>query len=217
MLFGALRPLISQASHVIVFVPDTEAEMAKAMEELDFYVERSSCFMARETDEIEPVPALPAGFELRTFRPGKDEGNWTRVRNEAFANLLGSQTPLVEDQVAKMTQEDGHLPQGMMILFHGDRAVGLVRGEDDEYEGQAAMNIGPLAILPEYQGQGLGRILLRSVIAFGKNKRYKQVVLSVNAENTGAKALYLKEGFVQVEGIRCFRFDTKRRKDEKDD
>ena len=206
-LFNALKPAIGGLGHVVVFVPDEDPKMAKAMDTLGFFVERSSCLLVRETNALQPLPALPEGFFLQVFRPEIDEGNWVHVRNQAFAQLLGSQTPLVEKQVVKMTQEDGHLSAGMMILFDKDRAVGLVRGADDEYEDQPIMNIGPLAVLPDYQGRGLGRYLLRVAIAFGKEKGYEKVVLSVNAENEHAKSLYVKEGFVQVEGIRCFRWN----------
>jgi mycothiol synthase len=208
-LFHALEPAISDLEHVIVFVSDEDPKMAEAMEALGFFVERSSCLLRRETKEIQPLPELPDGFSLQIFQPGIDESNWAGVRNQAFAKLLGSQTPLTEEQVVKMTQEDVHLPQGMMILFDRTQAIGLVRGADDEYEDQPIMDIGPLAVLPEYQGRGLGRYLLRAAISFGKQKGYGKVVLSVNAENERAKSLYLKEGFVQVEGIRCFRWNIK--------
>lgn len=209
VLFHALKPTMRDLEHVIVFVSDEDLEMPKAMEALDFYLERSSCLLIRESKEIQALPALPDGFSLQVFRPGIDEADWVNIRNQAFANLLGSQTPLSKEQVVKMTQEDVHLEAGMMFVFDGDRAVGIVRGTDDEYEDQPIMDIGPLAVLPEYQGRGLGRYLLRAAIAFGKEKGYKKVVLSVNAENENAKALYLKEGFIQVEGIRCFRWNAK--------
>jgi mycothiol synthase len=96
-----------------------------------------------------------------------------------------------------------------MILFQHDLPVGVVRGADDEYEGSPIMNIGPLAILPEYQGKGLGRALLRASIKFSKEKGYGKCVLCVNADNEQAKVLYLQEGFQQAEGVACYRYKIK--------
>ena len=73
------------------------------------------------------------------------------------------------------------------------------------------MNIGPLAIIPEYQGKGLGRILLRTILNFAKDKNYKRTILCVNAENERAKALYIQEGFKQVEGVVCYKYDLIRK------
>jgi mycothiol synthase len=80
-------------------------------------------------------------------------------------------------------------------------------GNSDEYEGSPIVNIGPLAIIPEYQGRGLGRALLRASLSFAKEKGYSRTILCVNAENERAKALYLDEGFKQVEAVTCYRFD----------
>lgn len=209
VLFEALQAARRKVEHVIVFVPDENPAMAKIVSELDFYVERTSCLLVREIADRPSLPLLPETFSLRSFQTGIDETNWVTVRNLSFASLLGSQTPLVEAQVMKMLKDEDHLPGGALLLFDGEQAVGIVRGTDDEYEDQKIMNIGPVAVIPEYQGRGLGRYLLRSVIAFGKEKGYERAILCVNAENEGAKSLYLKEGFEQVEGIRCFRRDAK--------
>jgi mycothiol synthase len=71
------------------------------------------------------------------------------------------------------------------------------------------MNIGPLAIIPEYQGKGLGRILLRASLRFAREKSYKRTILCVNAENERAKALYNQEGFRQVEAVACYVYNLK--------
>ncbi|MNW68105.1 ribosomal-protein-alanine N-acetyltransferase [compost metagenome] len=69
------------------------------------------------------------------------------------------------------------------------------------------MNIGPLALLPEYQGKGLGRVLLRAALHLSKNKGYNRSILCVNAENERAQALYTGEGFKQVEAAACYKYD----------
>ncbi len=65
------------------------------------------------------------------------------------------------------------------------------------------MNIGPVAVLPSYQGKGLGRVLLRAMLICAHEKSYKSVILSVNADNESALSLYTKEGFKKAEGFAC--------------
>lgn len=208
-LLDALRPSIDSLDYVFVFVPEEDSQTANIIKRLGFFIERSSYMLIRDTSKQLAMPELPESLSLQMFRPGMDESHYVTVRNRGFENLLGSQTPLLEEQVSKMIKDQDHLPEGMLLLFDGDQAVGIVRGTDDEYEGEPIVCIGPLAIIPEYQGRGLGRYLLRAIIKSAAEMGYKRVYLSVNAENDGAKALYLKEGFTQEEAIHCYRFDCK--------
>ena len=66
------------------------------------------------------------------------------------------------------------------------------------------MNIGPIAVLPAHQGKGLGKQLLRTAVEFAGKMNFKKTMLCVNADNERAKELYLKEGFVQTEGVTAY-------------
>lgn len=205
-LFAEILMHTESLDHVFLFVPLLNQKLQDVMEKLNFDVERYTFLLVRGDLEV-LEPAIPKGFEIRSFTPGVDEDAWCKVRNAAFSTLKGSETPITPDMVGKMPSESDYLDGGMMILFEHDQPVGVVRGADDEYEGSPIMNIGPLAILPEYQGKGLGRALLRASIMFSKEKGYDRCVLCVNADNEQAKALYLQEGFEQVEGVVCYRYE----------
>lgn len=205
-LFEEILKHTKSLNHVFLFVPLINKKLQDVMEKLKFDVERYTFLLVREDLDVRD-PSIPEGFEIRSFRPGADEDAWCMVRNAAFSNLKGSETPITPEMVAKMPSESDSLDGGMMILYDNDKPVGVVRGSDDEYEGSPIMNIGPLAILPEYQGKGLGRVLLRASIKFSKEKGYKRCVLCVNADNEQAKALYLQEGFEQTEGVACYRYE----------
>jgi len=192
-----------------IFVPLVNEELMKMMEALNFQIERYSYLLVRDDLKV-PGYDLPEGYEIRAFRPGKDEESWCEVRNSAFANLQGSETPLMPNQVAKLVLADDYIEGGLLMLYHNEKPVGVVRGAKDEYEGRPIMNIGPLAIIPQYQGRGLGRILLRASIKFAKDNGYDRTILCVNAENERAKALYIQEGFRQVEGVVCYKYDLTR-------
>lgn len=209
-LFEEILKHTKSLNHVFVFVPLLNQKLRDVMEKLKFDVERYTFLLVREDLDVRE-PSIPEGFEIRSFRPDEDEEAWCMVRNAAFSNLMGSETAITPEMVAKMPSEPDYLDGGMMILYENEKPVGVVRGSDDEYEDSPIMNIGPLSILPEYQGKGLGRVLLRASIQFSKENGYKRCVLCVNADNEQAKALYLQEGFVEAEGVVCYRYEMQER------
>lgn len=190
---------------VFLFVPLINEALAAYVEGLHFTVERYVFLLINDMKEIQPI-TLPEGYSIRAFQSGQDEEAWCHIRNTAFAQLTGSTTPMTLKMLQDQMSQPAYLEGGMLLLLHEDTPVGIIRGADDEYEGEAAMNIGPLAILPAYQGKGLGRQLLRASLAFANSLNYKKTVLCVNGENERAKALYVQEGFVQVEGVTAYEY-----------
>ncbi|MEH7505391.1 GNAT family N-acetyltransferase [Neobacillus drentensis] len=190
---------------VYIFIPLNNKPLIEYMEQLDFSVERHAFLLVREDSDV-PEWDLPQDYIIKSFTPGEDEGIWSEVRNAGFAKLKGNETPVTPEMVAKMVSSNDYLEGGMKILYHLGKPVGIVRGADDEYENAPVMNIGPLAIIPGYQGLGLGRLLLRASLQFAKEKNYTKTILSVNGENERAQALYIKEGFRQVEGVACYEY-----------
>ncbi|MEG3194120.1 ribosomal protein S18-alanine N-acetyltransferase, partial [Lysobacter sp. D1-1-M9] len=55
-----------------------------------------------------------------------------------------------------------------------------------------------ICIAPEYQGRGLGRTLLRSLVRVAKARRVDRVFLEVRPSNPGAIQLYESEGFNEI-------------------
>ncbi|XID91949.1 GNAT family N-acetyltransferase [Paenibacillaceae bacterium WGS1546] len=189
---------------IYLFVPLVNETLSSFVERLGFKADRYAFLLVRENPEL-PEVNWPDHYEVRAFRPGQDEADWCAVRNPAFASLKGSETPITPDMVNKMTEAEEYIEDGMMILYHRDKPVGAVRCADDEIDGRPIMNIGPLAVLPEYQGKGLGRSLLRTALRFAASKGYDRTVLCVNADNERAKALYVQEGFKQIEAVACYK------------
>ncbi|HCJ58503.1 MAG TPA: hypothetical protein DHV55_14935 [Clostridiaceae bacterium] len=205
MLMQAILKHAEGLDKVFIFVPLVNEKLMKFMEELKFRVERYSFLLVREDPEL-PEVCLPEDYELRAFMPGHDEDIWCQVRNAAFAKLKGSETPITPEGVSAMISGSDYIEGGLMILYHEEKPVGVVRCADDDYEGSPIMNIGPVAIIPEYQGKGLGRSLLRAALRFAKDKNYDRTVLCVNGDNDRAKALYIQEGFKQVEAVACWEY-----------
>ncbi len=206
MLLEVILKHTEGLNKIFIFSPIINEELISVLEELKFNAERYSYLLVRGDLEV-PEVVLPEGYSIKPLQIGKDEEAWCKVRNESFAKLLGSETPMTPDMVVKMNSGEEYLEGGAMILYNEERPVGVVRAAKDEYEDLPIVNIGPLAIIPEYQGKGLGRMLLREGVRFGREKGYSRTVLCVNAENDRAKALYEQEGFKQVEAVACYKYD----------
>ncbi|WP_342429620.1 GNAT family N-acetyltransferase [Neobacillus sp. FSL H8-0543] len=204
-LMDALLQHTAGLEKLYIFIPLKNKRLMDAIEKSDFSIERYSFILVREDVDV-PEWSLPKDYSVRAFRPGEDEEIWSEVRNAGFATLRGSETPKTPEMVEKLVLSNDYIPGGMQILFHLEKPVGVVRGAKDEYENAPIMDIGPLAIIPEYQGKGLGRLLLRAALQFAKEKSYNRSILSVNGENERAKSLYLQEGFQEVEGFVCYEY-----------
>lgn len=59
--------------------------------------------------------------------------------------------------------------------------------------------LGHLAVAPAFRGQGIGKSLLRHLLATGKEAGQTHAVLHVSTENPRAQALYERLGFQAVE------------------
>ena len=204
-LLQAILPHTAGMDKLNIFVPAVNAAAMAALEAAGFSVERYTYVLVRESLEL-PDFSLPPGYEIIPFRPGQDEAVWCEVRNAGFAKLQGNETPATPAMVKQMISGPDYIDGGLLILYHNGTAVGIVRGSADEYEGAPAMSVGPLAMLPEYQGRGLGRILLRAALRFAGEQSYSRSILCVNAENERAQVLYTGEGFKQVEAVACLAY-----------
>ncbi len=77
---------------------------------------------------------------------------------------------------------------GRLVGYGGVRAV----------QGAADADIQTIAIAADARGHGRGRALLRELLATARSRGAREVFLEVRADNPGAAALYLSEGFAEV-------------------
>lgn len=188
---------------VNIFVSMQNKELMDNIAGLGFKIERYIFLMLRELNDV-PHYDLPMDYSIRSLDIDQDAESWCLVRNAAFASVKGNETPVTPQMVKEMTLSKDYIEGGCMMLYHKDRAVGCIRCSLDDHENEPAVSIGPLAVIPEYQGKGLGRILLRAGIDFAKYKAFDKAILCVNTDNERARSLYIQEGFRQVEAIVCY-------------
>lgn len=71
----------------------------------------------------------------------------------------------VEADLVDALREDGDLIADLcLVAVDGDEVVGQVTCSRAEVEDRPVVALGPIAVLPERQGQGLGSALMRTVV-----------------------------------------------------
>jgi putative acetyltransferase len=101
---------------------------------------------------------------------------------------------VVEARLVDELREDaGFLPHLSLVAQEGARLVGHVIGTRGWLEpfGTRAVGLGPLGVLPDRQGQGIGTALVHALLAVGEAADERLVAL------LGAPAYYQRFGFVR--------------------
>lgn len=138
---------------------------------------------------------------LRPEQPADYRATET-VTREAFWNHFG---PGCDEHylVHIMRGHPAFVPQLNVVALDGDKIVGnvmylkgLIRADDGrEVE---VLSLGPISVLPEYQGKGIGGRLIEHTRALARDMGHIAILLC------GDPAFYTRQGFVPAEtlGIR---------------
>jgi ribosomal protein S18 acetylase RimI-like enzyme len=84
-----------------------------------------------------------------------------------------------------VAKRDGHVVGMVSLLYTVSTAEG----------GRVAW-LEDLVVDPSYRAQGIGKSLLRFVIAYGRKNGLKRITLLTDMDNQKAKALYKRHGFI---------------------
>ncbi len=188
-----------ECSTLVLFMPDNEKMVIEFLKELGYRTERYVFVLERE---IVPVrdPLFPEGFRVTEMSFPEDIDCWMKIRNLAFENLTGS-LPAEKNDISGMKDDSDYIKEGTLILRDDRKAVGIIKVSRDIRDNGTYGFIGPVAVLLEYQGKGLGRNLLRTAVKFTVEKLKWKNSLCVNADNEDALKLYLDEGFRKMESV----------------
>jgi len=146
-----------------------------------------------------PVAAVarrPAGIEVRSFEPGRDEAAWLLVNNRAFAEHQ-DQGGWNEVTLRGRMSEPWFDPELFFLAFDREGLAGFnwmkqhVALEPDPPLGEIYV----IGVDPRAQGTGLGRALALTGLHAVHGRGAVEGMLFCAADNTGAFALYRSLGF----------------------
>lgn len=97
-----------------------------------------------------------------------------RVIHDAFAT---DDTVPIEVGLTERLFDDGYIPELSLVAVDDDLIVGYVIGSRGFVGDVGAVGIGPLAVLPEYQGRGVGTALMFALVGAAEAVHERLVVL----------------------------------------
>ncbi|HSK66005.1 MAG TPA: GNAT family N-acetyltransferase [Anaerolineales bacterium] len=119
-----------------------------------------------------------SGFELPEWRRAEDVD---RTNYAALAEALEEPDP---GSTIFLAEEKG-APAGFIHL----------KTQIDYFSGEAHGYISDVAVAPDFEGRGAGRLLLETAEGWARSKGYSLLTLYVFAGNTHARQVYEKFGF----------------------
>lgn len=148
--------------------------------------------MQRQNLEDIPQYTLPAGYSMRFYRPGDElvwSNIWSRADDYEVYNVERFQTEFSAD-LPSMAQRCLFLlnPDGQEI------ATATAWWEEDNSALWGRLHW--IAIIPEFQGQGLARPLLSAVLNLSRDLGYSRALLYTETVRIPAIKLYLDFGFL---------------------
>ena len=158
--------------------------------------------MARPADADPPIeaPAVPAGFTVRAFRPGRDEHAWLRVNSRAFVDHPEQGRMTLNDLEQRMDQP-WFDPAGLLLIEDVTGAQPVLAGSHwtkiaDPSSGAGEVYV--VAVDPDYQGRGLGAPVTAAGLHHLAGRGVRTIDLYVEGDNTRAIATYRRWGFERV-------------------
>jgi len=153
-------------------------------------------FTGDEADLAAAAAALPDGVRLRPFEVGRDEAEFLRVNNAAFA-WHPEQGGWDLDQITLRQSEPWFDPAGFLLAVDADdRLLGYHWTKvhpGDEPIGEVYV----VGVDPAEQGRHLGRALTAAGLVHLRERGLPAVMLYVEADNTAAVRVYEKLGFAR--------------------
>lgn len=155
-----------------------------------------------------PQFVIPDGFALRTFQPGEVKV-LTGVQNAAFAGSWGF-CPNTVEQIEYRSSMVNTPTNGIMLLYHGDKAAGYCWTCIAPADGNIRGVIGMIGVVPEYRGRGVSQTVLLAGMECLKSLGVADIRLQVDGSNTPAIRLYTSVGFQNAGERYWFELDLSR-------
>lgn len=188
---AAARARAAGLSVIDVDVPEADAERRRAFGARGWAHVRTHLHLRRDATERAGVPVPPE----MTVRPAErgDAQAVTNVQNAAFAGSWGYAPNVVEEIEYRMFDMPDAPPDPVLLLEEAGVVVGYCWGHLDASRGAGI--VGMVGVLPERQGQGLGRVITGAGVDRLLELGASPLEITVDSENPPAVRVYERLGF----------------------
>ena len=147
------------------------------------------------TPEDAKDPALPPGFAVRAFVPGRDDETWVTLNAAAFASHP-EQGRLTVADLHERTAQPWFDAAGFLLLV--EEATGEVVAFHWTKVEDGTGEVYVVGVDPSHQGRGLGAPLTELGLAHLARRGLAEVELYVDGDNTAARRTYERLGFTDA-------------------
>lgn len=176
------------------YVGSAETHLAETLASRGYGVIRHAFRMRRELDRPVEEASLPAGLELRPFRP-EDEERVHEAHMDSFADHWEFARSDREDWRRWVLERPGADPTLWQLAYDGDELAAVCIGRRYSTEEPTLGWVDILGVRPGWRRRGLGYALLLEAFREFQRRGYGAVGLGVDGENpTGAVRLYERAG-----------------------
>ena len=169
--------------------------MRAALESFGMEVIRTYWHMKRSLDTQAKAETNKEHFEIKLVSGQQDLEIWWALHQDAFSNHFGF-APRPMDLWIEQTTSAGTMdPEGCFIAFYMGEPAGYVQLANANYHLNGGY-VDLIGVAHNFQGLGLGQLLLQHAINFSVDQGREFIELNVDTGNeSGALKLYEKLGF----------------------
>lgn len=158
------------------------------------------------SDVGSPDAALPDGYVVRAFEPGRDEDAWLAANSAAFVHHP-EQGRLTRADLEERMAQPWFDPAGLLLVVAQDSPDDVVAFHWTKVDPEQRSTLDPAAtagevyvvgVHPAYQGRGLGRPVTALGLAHLAALGLPEVVLYVDGDNPAALQTYTRLGFRSI-------------------
>ena len=169
--------------------------MREALESFGMEVIRTYWHMKRLLDTQSKVDTNKDKFEIKLVSGQADLETWWVLHQDAFSKHFGFAPRPMELWIEQTTSAGTMDPEGCFLAFYDGQPAGFVEMANANYHLNGGY-VDLIGVAHQFQGLGLGQLLLQHAINFSVDQGREFIELNVDTGNeSGALKLYEKLGF----------------------
>ncbi len=162
----------------------------------------------KNLDDDPSVVVSKSGTQYRIRAAVSDDSDEVaRLAGEVFGEVVGEKVGAAIHDVGKATgilgapRERSIHAKYWLAIDSSDRPVGMIGLYSPRWIGRQVLYLGWYAVLPELQGQGIGRALFKYARSVGEKMGARSIMVETSLDPIKTVRFYESEGFEEIAQI----------------